>query len=376
MSETSDISFRAKLAASKRIVVKLGSAVLAPGGTLDESTIAQLAADMACACADRELIIVSSGAVASGFRVMGLETMPKSIVQKQAAAAVGQPRLMRAWSDAFAAHGRPVAQVLLTADDLDHRTRLLNARRTLQELLNAGAVPIINENDSVSFDEIKLGDNDRLSALVASLVQADLLLILSGIQGLYAGGDPKKVLHLIPDIAEAMSHVRVGKSDVGTGGMQTKLDAVSIAHAAGSHVVIAGGKSKQIVQRVLASEIVGTLFPAGKATSSRKRWIGHAARVRGAIIIDDGASRALMERGASLLPSGVIAVEGSFESGGTIEVRTRDGTAIARGIAAYSDDEIQRIKGKRSNQIEKTLGYCYAEEIIHRDDLVLTVKRT
>jgi glutamate 5-kinase len=356
----------------RRLVVKIGSAVLAPAGQLDPAAIARLAADAASLTPPRQIVFVSSGAVASGFRALGLDQPPRTIVEKQAAAAVGQQRLMAAWADAFAPHHRPVAQVLLTADDLGHRPRFLNARRTLLELLDRGAVPIINENDSVSFEEIKFGDNDRLSALVCGLVQADLLLMLSSVEGLYAAGQTGRVVPLIHDALEADAHIRTEQSDVGTGGMVTKVQAAAITTAAGVPAVIAGGSVPSIISRILAGEPLGTLFaPAPKATAARKRWIGAAARVRGHITIDPGAAAALTQRGASLLPSGIQSVHGRFESGAVIEIRAPDSTPLARGVTAYASGEIDRLRGKRSADIPAILGYSYADEIIHRNDLVL-----
>lgn len=356
----------------RRLVVKIGSAVIADDGRLDHGALARIADDASAAMRrDIEVILVSSGAVASGFRLLGLESKPKTIVQKQAAAAVGQSRLMQGWSDAFARHVTPVAQALLTADDLDHRGRVLNARHTLLELTSRAVVPIVNENDTVSFDEIKLGDNDRLSALVASLVRADLLLILSSARGLYDGGDAARVIPVVPDASEAMGHVRAEQTNVGTGGMQTKLEAAAIATAAGVGVVVAGGAEPNVIARVLAGEALGTWFPPGvKGLDARKRWIGFSAKARGALIVDDGAERAILHKGASLLPSGVREATGDFARGAPIEVRTLKGEVIARGLAAYSADECRRIAGRKSAEIADILGYVYGEEVIHRNDMV------
>jgi glutamate 5-kinase len=367
-------------------VVKIGSAVLAPEGTLDPASVERLAADIARVVGvarargtSRRVVVVSSGAVASGFGALGLAKPPKEIMLKQAAAAVGQSRLMRAWSDAFARHQLTVAQVLLTADDLDHRARHLNARNTLLALLERGIIPIINENDSVAFDEIKLGDNDRLSALVAGLVGAKQLIILSTAHGLYEHGNSRKIVPIVTDLAEARAHVTGGTSSVGTGGMHTKLDAVATAAAAGVATVIAGGVLPDVVSRVLAmakgGEAIGTSFPvAAKRVGARKRWIGFASKVRGAIIVDEGAKAALLQRGASLLPSGIIGVEGEFGAGAVVELRTSargGGRAFARGRASYAAADVRAIAGKPARQIGSILGYVYRDEVIHRDDLVL-----
>ncbi|MDX2131551.1 MAG: glutamate 5-kinase [Planctomycetota bacterium] len=363
----------AGLAEARRVVVKVGSAVIAPGGVLDTARVAALAAQLALAArSGRDVVVVSSGAVASGFRALGLDAMPRSIIRKQAAAAVGQPLLMRAWDDALGTHAVRSAQVLLTADDLDHRERHLNARRTLDVLLDARVVPIINENDSVSFEEIKVGDNDRLAALVAALVGADALVMLSVAPGLCVQGDPARVIATVDDIAAARAHVQTGTSGVGTGGMGTKLDAAEIATECGARVVIAPGALPDVLTRLLAGEAIGTAFvPSGLARRARDRWLGRATRVRGTLVVDDGCRDAVVDRHASILPIGVRGVEGVFEAGAAVAIRTQGGELIARGLSAYSSDDARRLVGVRSDQIESVLGYCYREEIVHRDDLVL-----
>jgi glutamate 5-kinase len=355
-----------------RLVVKVGSAVLAPSGVLEPARVRRIAEDLARLAPNVSIVIVSSGAVASGFAALGLDAPPKAIMLKQAAAAVGQSRLMNAWSEAFTPARRIVAQVLLTADDLDDRARHLNARSTLGALLERGIIPIINENDSVSFAEIKLGDNDRLSALVAGLVEADRLIILSTARGLYEGGDAKKIIPVVEDLDAARTHVRAGMSSVGTGGMSTKLDAVATAAAAGVPTHIAPGDEPAIVSRVLAGERVGTEFrlPA-RGVRARKRWIGFAARARGAITVDAGAQEAITRRGASLLPKGIVSVTGNFHAGAIVDVRTGTDAPFARGRVAYAADEIRLIAGKRADQIESVLGFFYRDEVIHRDDLTL-----
>jgi glutamate 5-kinase len=358
----------------RRIVVKIGSAVLAPGGSLDQAAADRLGADIAAARAQGvQVAVVSSGAVASGYSALGLKAPPKTIVRKQAAAAVGQSRLMAAWNAALLPHGLVAAQILYTAEDLEHRERFLSARRTLNELLGAGVVPVINENDTVSYEEIKLGDNDRLSALTADLADADLLLILSSVSGLYESGKSGKVIHTIQSARTAQAHVRPDKTVVGTGGMQTKLTAAAAAASWGIPTVVAGGHEHHVIRRVLAGEVLGTLFPAARITKARarKRWLGFGARARGTIIIDAGAARALTQRGASLLPSGVTGVRGSFDRGAAVQIAVEGGAVIARGVSAYSSDDVARIAGKRSSQIEGVLGHYYAEEVVHRDDLVV-----
>ncbi|MBX3385684.1 MAG: glutamate 5-kinase [Phycisphaeraceae bacterium] len=371
------------------VVVKVGSAVLAPTGTLEEEAVRRIADDLAEAVRSAgasgiagvpgvralRIVLVSSGAIASGFMALGLKAPPAQIVLKQAAAAVGQSRLMRAWADAFGAHGLNVAQVLLTGDDLDHRRRHLNARGTLQALLERGVVPIVNENDSVSFDEIKLGDNDRLSALVSGLVGADRLIMLSSAGGLADGGDPRRVIPVVEHVAEARRHVTGERSAVGTGGMATKLDAVETAAAAGVPTVVAPGREVRVVTRLLSGESIGTSFPVRvRRVEARKRWIGFAARSRGSISVDEGAARAIEQRGASLLPSGITGVDGDFAEGSVVDLRVQVSPScepFARGRVAYSADEIRAIAGKKAGQIGGVLGYVYRDEVIHRDDLVL-----
>lgn len=362
----------------RRIVVKIGSAVIAPNGALDPAAVRRIAEDVGQTLAGdgtRRVVIVSSGAVASGFRVLDLERPPKDIVRKQAAAAVGQPRLMSAWAEAFG--NTPVAQVLLTAEDIDDRARFLNARRTLEALLEAGVVPIINENDSVSYAEIKLGDNDHLSSLVASLVDADLLVILSAVGGVWATSAAGKREEIVPEVrslAEGLKLVRAEASAVGTGGMETKVRAAWRAAGLGIEVVIASGAEARAVERLVGGEAIGTRFPAADAPAARaarKKWIGFSARVSGSIVVDDGALRAITMRGASLLPSGLTDVRGKFDAGDLVEIVDSAGAAIARGLSGYASEDLARIKGRKTGEILGILGFCYAEEAVHRDDLVV-----
>ena len=369
----------------RRVVVKIGSAILAPNGVLDPDALGGIATDIAAWLGTdtrpgaRQCIIVSSGAVASGFRPLGLKSAPKLISLKQAAAAVGQPLLMRSWSQAFAATtlGCHTAQVLLTSDDIDDRTRFLNARHTLERLLEAGVVPIINENDSVSYAEIKLGDNDRLSSLVANLVGADALIILSSVPGVLSrgkAGSRSTVVPIIDSLDLGLSFVTADKSTTGVGGMATKVRAACAAAAEGVAVVIADGGSRGVIGRVLAGDDIGTLFPAApRALASRKRWIGGSARPKGTIVVDAGAKLALLTRGASLLPSGITVVDGRFDYGALVDISGPDGITFARGLASYSSTDLTSIRGKKASQIEQTLGYRYADEAVHRDDLVLLV---
>ncbi|HLP85735.1 MAG TPA: glutamate 5-kinase [Phycisphaerales bacterium] len=368
---------RSQLVAARKVVIKLGSAVVAPEGTLSAERVAAIAADVRSVMQRGvQVIVVSSGAVASGFRALGLASKPKTIVQKQAAAAVGQQKLMRAWDDAFGATA--VAQVLLTADDFDHRGRMLNAKRTLGELVSRGVVPIINENDSVSFDEIKLGDNDRLSALVAGLMQVDALIVLSSVDGLFDAWPNGKRIGVIEDVGKAMEHVSGVTSSVGTGGMRTKLEAAGVCAEAGIATVMTAGVHPHVVSRVLAGEDLGTFVASAskaRVTRSRQRWIGYATRVRGTIVVDEGAKRAIVERGASLLAKGVRDVVGSFPANSPVEIAGADKVAFARGITPYDANEVRAIAGKASDEIEAVLGVCIAEEVIHRDDMAVVASK-
>ncbi len=361
--------------APTRIVVKVGSGVVAPGGRLDLDAVGGIAREIAAA-RDRGclVVLVSSGAVAAGFRDLGLGAMPASIREKQAAAAVGQPRLLAAYADALRAHTLVPAQVLLTADDFDNRQRFLNARHTIETLLGHALVPIINENDSVAFDEIRLGDNDRLSALVASAIGADLLVLLSVAPGVI-DKTTGKVIAEFTDTDAARAHIDVSKSDTGVGGMATKLDAADIALEHAVPVVIAPGRPEggaDPLAPILDGEAVGTRFPVPvdkRGPGARKSWIAFSTQTRGAIIIDDGAARALRDKGASLLPKGIVSVEGRFDVGAPVEIRTNDGALVARGLTTYASHELERVKGSRSDEIEGVLGYAYAPEVVHRDDM-------
>lgn len=352
----------------RRLVVKIGSTVLAS----DPGSFARIAQDVARA---RErgvsCVLVSSGAIALGLPAIGCEKRPTSIPLLQAAAAAGQPELMRRWQKAFARHGAPVAQVLLTHADLADRRRYLNARRSLEALLERGVVPVINENDTVAVDEIRFGDNDQLAAMITSLVGADLLILLSDVEGLRDRGGAR--VGLVRDVTgEALPLVEPPKRPgLGSGGMTSKLESARRAGLYGVRVVIAPGLSKAPIERVLAGQDVGTLVlpPAGRLPS-RKHWIGFTLRPRGALIVDDGAVRAL-RAGKSLLPAGVVEVEGDFEVGDPIAVRGRDGADVARGLSAYGAAEVTQIRGLHTRDITRRLGYESGGEVIHRDDLVL-----
>jgi glutamate 5-kinase len=365
-------------AAARRVVVKIGSAVLAgPDGGLDRARVDALVDEIAAQhAAGREMIVVTSGAVAAGVVRLGLAQRPKLIPQKQAAAAVGQIGVMSAYEAAFARHELKVAQVLLTQDDLNSRRRYLNAKHAMMTLLEWRVIPVVNENDTVVVEEIKLGDNDNLSALTAILLEADLLVILSDIDGLYTA-DPrtKPDARLVPVVdavtatVEAMAGVG---GPLGTGGMATKLGAAKKACASGIAAIVADGRRPGVIGSVLAgAPDVGTFFrPVADRLASRKRWIAYTLKPAGALVVDDGARRALVEQGRSLLPSGLREVRGAFGVGACVQCFDLAGREIARGLASYGAAELEKIAGRHSRDIESLLGYSRGDEVIHRNDLV------
>lgn len=366
------------LGASKRVVIKIGSGVISNDAGLDQQMVSQLANEI-CDLREKgiEIIVVSSGAVAAGRCSLGIEGRPKTIPQKQAAAAIGQPRIMRAYKEVFNQRGQTAAQVLLTRDDLSNRRRYLNAHNTLDTLFEYGVTPIVNENDTVVVEEIRFGDNDNLSALVASLMEADLLLILSDVDGFYTG-DPGKdqsarLMPLVERInGEIEAMAGTSSSTVGTGGMLTKLQAAQKAGVAGVPTLIVNGRTEQILRRVFAGEELGSLFlSSGSRLNARKRWIALSMRPSGKILLDAGAVRAVVEGGKSLLPTGIVAVEGDFERGDAVHICTPDAAPFAIGIANYNSAELDKIKRHRCAEIESILGYQYRDEAVHRDYLVL-----
>ncbi|PLX99530.1 MAG: glutamate 5-kinase [Desulfuromonas sp.] len=363
---------------ARRVVVKVGSGVIAAEGLLEEQQVEEIARGV-CRLLERnlEVLLVSSGAVAAGKGALGINGRPATIPLKQAAAAVGQSRLMRAYKEAFGHEERLVAQILLTRDDLGHRRRYLNARNTLMTLLEHKVTPVINENDTVVVEEIRFGDNDNLSALVCQLAEADLLVILSDVDGLY---DKDPVKHpdatLIPEVAKITPEVEAmagaAATLVGTGGMQTKLQAARTATRSGVATLIVNGRDSGVLERVFAGEELGTLFlPNEKRMAARKHWIAFSKRPRGSLFLDDGACRAVAGGGKSLLPSGVSRFEGGFERGDAVKLCNLEGEEFARGVIGYSHLELARIAGHNSSEIEALLGYKYGDEIIHRDNLVL-----
>ncbi len=371
-------SDRSEIAASRRWVVKIGSSLLtADGRGLDLAHMDGWAAQIAALTrAGRQIVVVSSGAVAEGMARLGWDKRPQNLHQLQAAAAVGQMGLVQAWESHLRKHGLKTAQVLLTHEDVRDRQRYLNARSTLLALLDLGVVPIVNENDTVATEEIRLGDNDTLAALTLNLIEGELLVLLTDQQGLY-DADPRK--H--PDaqlITEAragdealMQFAGGGMGILGRGGMRTKLTAAAWAARSGASTLIAYGRDAKVLQRITAGEVFGTLLhPEGRRLAARKRWIAGQSKPRGRLVLDAGAVRAVREGGKSLLPVGVKAVEGEFKRGDLVACVAQDGAEIARGLVNYSSDEAQRTVGKSSTAVKELLGPLAEPELIHRDNLV------
>jgi len=363
----------------RRIVVKVGSSILASREMgLHRAVFSQLAKEISdLKSQGYEIILVSSGAIAAGMEKLGFQNRPQTITQKQAAAAVGQTRLMNIYENYFSRHQQTVAQVLLTHDDLSDRRRFMNARNTLQALLKLGIIPIINENDTVAVDEIKVGDNDNLSALITNLIEADLLIILTDIDGL-CDSDPRlnpqaRCIPLIEDVDMGMEGIIGGTGgEWRVGGMVTKVEAARKVSRFGSPTIIARGTKEGILHQILAGKEIGTLIlPKEEALSSRKGWIAFHLKPKGEVMVDEGAKRAICQRGKSLLPSGIVKVTGTFDRGDAVACVGPRGKEFARGIVNYTISELEKIKGLRSNQIEKVLGFKYSDEAIHRDDLVV-----
>lgn len=380
MKKTSFSDRKTFFSKKSRVVIKIGSAVLAPAEKgLDHVRIERLSADVSDLLEQgNEIILVSSGAIAAGLLKLGLarkKGMPLSV--KQAAAAVGQSSLMWIYEKMFHARGRKVAQVLLTRDDLSNRSRFLNARNTLRTLLDYGVIPIINENDTVSVDEIRFGDNDNLSGMVVHLADADFLVILSDIDGFYTA-DPKlnASAELIPVVEKITPELERGAGDaespVGTGGMRSKILTAKKVGAYGVPMAIIDGREPGILKALFQGKNVGTLFlPRPEKQHSRKHWIAYAVSATGRLVIDDGGREALVHKGRSLLPGGVLKVEGTFKAGECVTCIDRSGQAFARGLVKYSSHDLERIKGVKTSQIAPLLGHKDYDEVIHRDDLVI-----
>ena len=363
----------------KRVVIKLGSStLLTREKSLDSQQFRAIAWQIAVLKEKGfEVILVSSGAIAAGRELLGLKGPPRTIPLKQACAATGQRELMNRWEEAFRMHGIKTAQVLLTKDDVNSRARFVNARNTFETLFRFGVIPVVNENDTVAVDEIRLGDNDHLSALVANLTRAEILIMLTDTDGLYTA-DPARepTASLIPLVEKVDEPILAlaGKptSDVGRGGMHSKVRTAAMAADYGTATVVAGGRTPGVLNRLLTGEELGTFFTANEAPlSSRKHWIAYSVDPKGAVVLDQGAVGALRHGGHSLLPSGITAVEGDFGPGDPVRCLGPDGQEIARGLSNYGAQVLGGICGKRSDEIHRLLGADACEEAIHRDDLVL-----
>jgi glutamate 5-kinase len=372
---------RENLSNAQRIVVKVGTSTLTHStGKLNLFRIEKLARELSdLANQGKQIILVSSGAVSAGMERLGLKTKPKTMPEKQAAAAVGQGILLHIYEKMFGEYGQIVAQVLLTRADSVNRKRYTNSRNTLMALLNQGVIPIINENDAVSIDELKIGDNDTLSAMVASIIDADLLIILSDVDGVFTANPQTNpgatLLSEIADITPIIEELAGGPgSQRGTGGMYTKIQAAKIAVNSGVTMVIASGTADGVVREVLAGNKVGTIFISKEnRLQIRKRWLAFGVRVSGRVTVDNGGVQALLKGGSSLLAAGITAVEGDFEMGNTISIVSASGRELARGITNYSSDDVSKIKGAHTHEICDLLGSKPFDEIVHRDNLVLLV---
>ncbi|MCA9242670.1 MAG: glutamate 5-kinase [Phycisphaerales bacterium] len=368
---------RSDLAAARRIVVKVGSGVVARDGRMRTAVIRRLAADVAEARAGgREIVMVVSGSVAAGCGPLGLAKAPKAVLERQVVASVGQPLLMARLAEAFAPYKTLTAQLLMSADDIENRRRFMSARHTMLGLLARGVIPIINENDALSEHEAIIGDNDHLAALVTSVISADWLIILSTARGVMEQAGAGPLISRVEVGSRLDAHIDQSLSATGVGGMRAKVAAAHLASQWGVPTLIAEGRGGAL-PRILAGRDIGTLFvPDKRALPARKRWIAIRSRSRGQIIVDDGARRALTERGASLLPAGITDVRGDFPMGARVDICTPDGVSFAVGLVSYGSDEIRRVKGRKQSEIAGILGYEYYREIVHRDDLVLLSEKT
>lgn len=371
---------REALKKAKRIVIKVGTSTITyANGKRNFSQIDRLAREISdLQNQGKEMILVTSGAVAVGVDRMGLQGKPKTIPGKQAAAAVGQGVLMHTYEKFFADYGQIVAQVLITKTEAIDRHRYTNTRNTFMELMRQRVIPIVNENDVVALDELKIGDNDNMSALVAGIVDADLVIILSDVDGLYTANPqthPDAVI--VPEVAEITPEIEASAGGVGsargTGGMATKIQAAKAATSSGIHLVIASGTEKNAITRVLQGEELGTLFVSREnRLQFRKRWLAFGAKIAGSIVVDDGCAKAIRKAGGcSILPAGVFAVQGEFLPGSTVSVIDKDAHELARGLVHYSSAELEQIKGCNSGEIANILGHKNFDEVIHRDDLVI-----
>jgi glutamate 5-kinase len=367
--------------AAHTIIVKVGTRVLTTAaGALNQERVAALAEELHQVMeSGRKVALVTSGAVGAGMGRLGLTKRPAELARLQAVAAVGQSHLIESYDRGLRTHGRHAAQLLLTAEDLDDRTRYLNVRNTIRTLFEYGAVPIINENDTVSVDELRttFGDNDRLAAMVTNCIRAPLLVILSDVEGLYDADPAQPGARVVPTVtrldASIYDLVRDRLTGMSKGGMASKLEAARIVTTAGENVIIASGRQPGALAQIVAGELIGTAFVAtGGTLQSRKRWIGFTAQTRGRVTIDDGACRALIDQGRSLLAIGIAGINGQFNKGDVLAICNPAGTEIARGLSNYSSDDLARIQGRKTEEIAAILGACPYEVVIHRDNLALT----
>ncbi len=363
---------------TKTVVVKVGTNVLSKDDDqLDSARIEALVEQVHSVCVSgRKLVLVSSGAIAAGMGLLGLKERPKDLPHLQAAAATGQAQLIHLYDQAFRPHGYHAAQLLLTANDFKNRSRYLNVRNTLRTLFEYKTIPIVNENDTVSTAEIKLGDNDRLAAMVAGLIQADLLIVLTVVEGLLTGDptDPnsRRISMIERFDDELLNLVGASKSSRGTGGMKTKLEAVRTATAVGVNVIIANGKRPRVLEEILGSEDLGTLFCGeGDGLSAWKRWIGYTMPPQGRFVLDHGARNAVEKSGKSLLAAGIVRVEGEFAKGEVVSLVDQQGAEFARGLTNYDAATALALAGKRTDEISMSIGFVPYAEVIHRDNLVV-----
>ena len=369
----SSMNRKERMSRVRRLVVKLGTNVLSDkSGRLDREQVASVCRQVhELKRRGLEVVVVSSGAIGAGMGELNMKRRPKTLPELQAAAAVGQSHLIRAYDEIFRTHGYRAAQVLLTRDDVNDRTRYLNGRNALLAMLELGVVPVINENDTTSVDEITFGDNDFLAAMVTNLLRAELLVLLTTVDGLE--DDAGNVIDMVEaDDASVARFARSERTTLGKGGMASKLEAAEVARSSGEMVIIANGRRKDVLLELLDGKSLGTLLlPGRKKMSSRRRWIGFGGRPRGTLRVDDGAAKALLERGKSLLPSGVTSAEGTFGKGDIVNIADASGRMIARGLVNYPSDAAALIAGHKSAEIPGILGNCPYTEIVHRDNLVI-----
>jgi glutamate 5-kinase len=372
---------RLDAARAKRIVVKIGSGTVTEAGRARTRVVGEIARQVAALFdSGKEVVVVSSGAIAIGSHTLGWSQPGRTIPEKQAAAAVGQIGLSDLWRSALRKRGREAAQILVTRSGLENREGFLNARNTLAKLLELGVVPVVNENDTVATEEIRFGDNDNLSATMVNLTGAQLLVILTDVEGLYqappeAGKPLPPLFGVVENVSDVEGAAGGSGSAFGRGGMITKLEAARSAAGSGAATVLCHGRAKNALLRVAAGEPLGTLFRAGNKLASKKHRIAFTAKPRGTLVLDDGAVRALTERGRSLLPAGIVRVQGRFQRGDPVACADASGREFARGVAAYSAEEVARIQGLPTARILAVLGFTNGDEVIHRDDLVLLPRR-